>query len=507
MPPSSSIYPLPLCIIIQAVLNTLVDAPWAVALHAPDRTLPRLLDRLCRDTMRLLNHGEGLGTGGGGNSGSGANVLSLSRLLVSLLTPLAYTVYPVSPSQHACFHNGLFDSMAATTTAAAGEIWKNKCETVNEVEKNVGNVREKWPGFGLLTAASPASTTSDVALDIDLVSPMLQSACSVVHNHMKDVLEVFVLHPAWSRSAAMQYQRAEVLALLCGFTSRDVNVSSGGSSSSVGVGKCSHGGVWFPLIHGWTDDGGQEDDKDDVSVSVSVSSLLVNMGERLFQEVLTPAQCPSLPSSLRRSVVEITISMFELLHTLALGLGRRRRPSSDDNNDNDNSMVMKIRSFKQRHLVSTSSSSSSNPSAIAAVLPIGMDKIQRRYAQCCAAAQKGIEGILLMLDDGRDDVRLAAMEALRVAVPLIMADVDDEIDVSIISKGLTQTTSTSSSHVSSPPSSPSSSSFTNVVNRLLLELTKMENNNTSTDILDSDPWIQPVDSTLRTLAVLDAKVS
>ena len=197
---------------------TLVEAPWAIVLHAPDRTLPRLLDRLSRDTFRLLNQGgsgsnESIG-GGGGSGGSGVNVLTLCRLLVSLLTPLAYTVYPVSPTQDACFNHGLFDITAATT--AVGEIWKNQCETCTEGEKTVGNVREKWPGFELLTSTSPLSTISNSITTTTnndnnnnnniTISSKTQAACSVVHSHMNVLLEVFVLHPAWSRSAALQYQ-------------------------------------------------------------------------------------------------------------------------------------------------------------------------------------------------------------------------------------------------------------------------------------------------------------
>ena len=144
------------------MLTTLVESPWAIVLHAPDRTLPRLLDRLCRDTLRLLNQGgatqfgsnesSGASAGASGSasgSGGGVNVLSLSRLLVSLLTPLAYTVYPVSPTQHACYSHGLFDRAAAATAATIGE-------------NTVGNVREKWPGFELLTDISPPSTISTV---------------------------------------------------------------------------------------------------------------------------------------------------------------------------------------------------------------------------------------------------------------------------------------------------------------------------------------------------------
>ena len=308
------------------------------------------------------------------------------------------------------------------------------------------------------------------------------------------------------------YQRAEVLALLCGFTS---DASSTATSNGVGIGKCSQDGRLFPLIHGWNDDiirGNTEEGNDGNHQDISSlptnnneqgMSLLVNMGTRLFHEFLTPAYCPSLPSSLRRSVVEISITMFELLHRLALGLEGRCSSSSEDHDDH----AMRIRSFKQRLPVSSSSNSSSaSPGSTAVSLTVSPSSIINEtqwYTQCCVAAQKGIEGVLLMLDDGRDDVRLAAMEALRVAVPLILPDGDD---VNAVTSTSTTTTT--------PTSSSSSASYTNVVNRLLLELVKMENTTTSTatatgtrfDMLDADPWMQAVDNTLRTVAVLDAKV-
>ena len=314
------------------------------------------------------------------------------------------------------------------------------------------------------------------------------------------------------------YQRAEVLALLCGFTS---DASSTATSSGVGVGKCSQDGRLFPLIHGWndgiirgnTEDGNHQDiSSRPINNNEQGMSLLVNMGTRLFHEFLTPAYCPSLPSSLRRSVVEISITMFELLHRLALGLEGRRSSSSEVHDDH----AMRIRSFKQRLTSSSSSNSSSaSPGSTAVSLTVSPSSIineTQRYTQCCVAAQNGIEGVLLMLDDGRDDVRLAAMEALRVAVPLIMPDGDDVTAGGIGTNAVTSTTTTITTPTSS--SSSSSASYTNVVNRLLLELVKMENTTTSTatatgtrfDMLDADPWIQAVDNTLRTVAVLDAKV-
>lgn len=190
---------------------------------------------------------------------------------------------------------------------------------------------------------------------------------------------------------------------------------------------------------------------------------LTRIGAQLFPQLVDPALCPSNPYPLRLAAAELCGALFRLLHA-----------SSDPAARAD---VVRLVSYKKR-----------------AGMPAGSE----RYAACAGAAQSGVAGVLTMLDDGRDEVRLAAVEALRIAAPLVVADALPAGTSASASASTNVSTSASASASAGP-------TFTTVVDRLLFEFGKIEGNNTPGEYpSDTAVWLQALDAALRTLAVLDA---
>jgi len=209
-------------------------------------------------------------------------------------------------------------------------------------------------------------------------------------------------------------------------------------------------GRWLPLLHGRPAAPDSDGDGE---------TLLVAAGPRLLPALVTPAGCPSQPPALRLAAAELAGHLFSLLSTAAEAPGGRGGAT-------------RLRSFAQR--------GAAGPAAAAA------------WGRCVGAARAGVGAVLALLDDGRDEVRFAAADALRAAVPVVAPDTD-------------ASSSSSSSRSSGDGGSADGPAYAAVVARLLREAVKLDGHTRGDHgDGDGDPWPDAVDAVLRALAVLDA---
>jgi len=153
-----------------ALLHALVEAPWGLALRAPDATLPRLLDRLAHDAAAALGRGP---------DEAAAGAVGLGKLLVALLTPLAFAAYPPTATQVACYGSGLFRPTDAVAPAVVAALPAGA-----------------WPGVAFLLRGDASDAEA------------LAAAGAAVAARLPALLEALVLHPGWARSPALQVRRA-----------------------------------------------------------------------------------------------------------------------------------------------------------------------------------------------------------------------------------------------------------------------------------------------------------
>jgi hypothetical protein len=153
-----------------ALLHALVEAPWGLALRAPDATQPRLLDRLAHDAAAALGRGP---------AEAAAGAVGLGKLLVALLTPLAFAAYPPTATQVACYGSGLFRPTDAVAPAVAAALPAGA-----------------WPGVAFLLRGGASDAEA------------LAAAGAAVAARLPALLEALVLHPGWARSPALQVRRA-----------------------------------------------------------------------------------------------------------------------------------------------------------------------------------------------------------------------------------------------------------------------------------------------------------
>ena len=192
------------------LLCCLVSSPWGLPLLSP-RTLHSVMRAVLSSTREALSLSD--------PALQEAMLIKYGDLLMSILTPLCYLLYPATQQQAQCYPRRLFDSSASlawflesresegadiedcgpSLESIKSIIDSNGSETVNSVY---------WTG---LLAGWSAGGSGSPGRGDSKQSVLLSSG--VVSEHLGHILACFVESPLWLRSAAMQVGSSDLISV------------------------------------------------------------------------------------------------------------------------------------------------------------------------------------------------------------------------------------------------------------------------------------------------------
>jgi hypothetical protein len=192
------------------LLCCLVTSPWGLPLLSP-KTLHSMLRAVLSSTREALSLSDPVT--------QEAMLIKYGDLLMSILTPLCYLLYPATPQQAQCYSRRLFDSAASLgwlleiceSISADAEDCGPSLESIKAIIDGNGSETANsvyWPGCmagwsaGGADSADRWCSTGSIPLSSAVVSELLG-----------DILACFVDCPVWLRSTAMQVSTTELISI------------------------------------------------------------------------------------------------------------------------------------------------------------------------------------------------------------------------------------------------------------------------------------------------------
>ena len=203
------------------LLICLASSPWALPLSSPT-TLSSILSLILTSTRRAFLSVD--------TKEMEDQLMTCSELLLTVLVPFCYTVYPATATQMEVFSEEFSSSSSALSTvvercAAAQctegsdivdmrtQTGSNAHNTVNKLSgidlKSLQGVHY-WTGY--LTGERVDATVCVDSQHVPVMGTSRTSGCvtqsavasDIISDHLESILDVFVLSPIWGRSAALQ---------------------------------------------------------------------------------------------------------------------------------------------------------------------------------------------------------------------------------------------------------------------------------------------------------------
>jgi hypothetical protein len=286
-----------------------------------------------------------------------------------------------------------------------------------------------------------------------------EASAAVVTAHAEDLLRSYVLDARWARTPALLAQSLRVLALLLSapldvhqrdthltklFAALDLSQPAAGVSSA----STESGATNSAYLHG---------------------DALLRQADRLLDTVLSASLAPAVPASTREDAVAIA---ERALHLLRAHCGRT-----------------KLKGFAYYEKAELSEQSTV--------------EAQARVLACKLSVQRGVANLLAGLNDSHDQVRDACVQAVGVAVPLLLSEgevqrLSAEERLLLAVCGLTQMQPSSVLPQSSSAARTVVLSADGVVRALLTQVR-------TPGAVDSAEFLAYLNDTLRLVCVLDPR--
>ena len=185
------------------LLCCLASSPWSLPLLCPEFLHP-MIQAVLSSTREALSLSD--------PSMQEGMLIKYLDLLMAVLTPFCYVLYPVTPAQAKCYPTQLFDSTALVRrlflpSESLGDDDAEDCgpvlESIKTIVENNGPETANsmyWPGCVASVKAGGADSGKRGLSEIENILRI----SAVISEHMEGVLELFVDSPVWLRSTAMQ---------------------------------------------------------------------------------------------------------------------------------------------------------------------------------------------------------------------------------------------------------------------------------------------------------------